>query len=376
MALIRVVLLAVLCAVFTSMPVLALPSSVRVKLFEWHGGITSVQIRGPLEISAPRRQRFTNEGLSVAVDGGRLKVGVLGNSGKSIRPLLNCSRLILEARDRRGVRIKLRPDLNRAYRGRLTFAVDSSSLVIVNEVPTRDYIASVVGSEAPPRCPEEALKAFAVLTTGIVERKKDNELVGDSTREQAFKGCEQATPAVLRAVQSAFGKRVLYRKSPIRIYYHSTCAGGTSSGAAIFGDHAKPLAYLQSVKCVYCKQSPFWRTKTSSVPVKTLEKIFDGRLPTISSYDEAKRPAIVQVNDKETLSGYEAWLKIGRSLGWGIVPGTRYQFKKASNEIMQLQSSGAGHGVGLCQWGAVGLALRGKKCDEILKFYFPGCEVR
>jgi SpoIID/LytB domain protein len=362
------------------------PSNLRVKLFEMRDYIDKVEVKGPLEIISPHI-RLGNEWIIVRARNGEMQLSS-STSERSGRAFQSCTKFVVQPLDNRGVRIRVNANLDRAYIGKLVFTVDQSKpgqtgLKILNEIPTTDYVASVVGSETSPYFPPEALKAVAVLVNGIVEKKRDGEVVGDSTREQAYKGCEFATPRVIRATKSVLNKRLLYKKSPIQPFFHSTCAGGTSSGEAIFGEAAKPLTYLQSVKCVYCTKSPFWKTKTTIVPAIVLEKIFDGGVPVGTKYDSEKRPTEVIVQNatkqgQQRLSGYEAMLRIGRARGWGLVPSTRFRFQVfsfADLDFVRIQSSGAGHGVGLCQWGAAGLAERGKTCDEILKFYFPGCQV-
>jgi SpoIID/LytB domain protein len=363
-------------------PAEALPSNLRVRLFEAHGRIESVQIRGPFNISEPGQKRILrNEWIRLSAKNRQIEMFSHGNSRQ---PFLTGQRLTIEPLDRRGVRIRInRDNIERAYLGRLSFSVGETarlpSLRIVNEVPTIEYVASVVGSESPLRSPPEAIKALAVLVIAIVEQKGERSLVGDSTKEQAYKGCDHATPAIFSAVKAVYGKRLFFRKNPVQAFFHSTCAGGTSRGSDIFGINAKPLEYLESVSCEYCKESPFWKTKVSSLPLSTMNRAFGGRL-SATKYDAQDRPTIVQVLDGASvgkeMSGYEAWLKLGRTYGWGKVPGTRYQFRDNNENVVDVESSGAGHGVGYCQWGGVGLAKQGKKYDEILKFYFPRCSVR
>ncbi len=367
----------------------ALPTTLRVQLFEMRDHIGSLKIKGPLQIVSPRNQSFGSQWISVEIKGNQLQLRNLSRSSNVGTPLLTCRSFVAQASDSRGIRIRVNSNLDRAYAGRLIFSIDDSKpgvtgVKISNEIPTSHYVASVVGSESPPHCHPEALKALAVLVTGIVERKKDGEIVGDSTKEQAYKGCEFARPDVERAVKSVLNKRLFFKNSPIQPYFHSTCAGGTSRGEDIFGEGSIPLKYLQSVKCVYCTRSPFWTTKTKVIPASVLKNIFDGGMPTITKFDDQKRPTEVVISpptpgaSEQHLSGYETLMRIGRARGWGLIPGTRYRFdvfKSDGTDFVRIQSSGAGHGVGLCQWGAAGLAQRGKTYDQILTFYFPGCKI-
>ena len=75
-------------------------------------------------------------------------------------------------------------------------------------------------------------------------------------------------------------------------------------------------------------------------------------------------------------TGYMFWLKVGQRLGWDNMPGTRFAVKKLASGNIELRSNGAGHGVGLCQWGACGLAERGLTYKQILNYYFPGSKLK
>lgn len=363
-------------------PAKALPTNLRVKLFEAHGRIESVKIRGPFDILEPGTKKIAkSEWITISAKNGQVELYSQNNLRQAF---LTCKKLLVQPIDRRGVRVKInRDNIERSYLGRLNFSVGETGrlpfLSIVNDIPTIEYVASVVGSESPLHSPPEAMKALAVLVIAIVEQKGERSLVGDSTKEQAYKGCEHATPGTFAAARAVYNKRLFYKKAPVQAFFHSTCAGGTSRGVDIFGMNAKPLEYLESVPCEYCKESPFWDLKVSSLPLSTMRRAIGGRL-SATKYDAQNRPITVRILDGKSegkeMSGYEAWLKIGRTYGWGKVPGTRYQFRDNNEKLVDVESSGAGHGVGYCQWGGVGLAKQGKKYDEILKFYFPRCELR
>src|SRR6185437_2788974 len=75
------------------------------------------------------------------------------------------------------------------------------------------------------------------------------------------------------------------------------------------------------------------------------------------------------------VSGFTFWSEVGQKLGWDKVPGTRYSVARNAAGDVVFESTGAGHGVGLCQWGASELARRGKTYKEILQYYFPSSSV-
>ena len=371
----------------------ALPSMLRVQIFEMSKDLAEVDIDGPCELLSPISKDFGRSSrMNVINRKGKLAVTFISShkpprshdrmarasKGSGDAPsLINAERFILAASSRDGVGITVGRN-HRRYRGRLVFTAINKGMRITNEVSGRDYVMSVVGSEAPPHCPSEALKAFAVLSLMIVDRKPDGDTIGDSTKEQCYKGADYATPEVERAVSSMFKKRLYWNGSLIRPYFHSTCAGGTSDGVSIFGNDAKGLDYLKHVKCTYCTQSPFWKKKTSNLSAVKLKQILASQtVPLIDERDQTGRPVSLVLSGDRHISGYEAWIKIGRSQGWDLVPGTRYDIAAPDGQgSIKITSSGAGHGVGLCQWGAVGLARLGKSADDILTFYFPKTKLK
>lgn len=151
----------------------------------------------------------------------------------------------------------------------------------------------------------------------------------------------------------------------------------TSKPEDIFGSREN-LPYLINVKCNNCSSSPFWKETISIIPQAKFETVFGAPLPVISERDKAGRPTEVNYRSfgKEcTSNGYQFWLKLGQNFGWDKAPGTNYALQEQNGQVL-IKSRGAGHGVGLCQWGAIGLARRGMKYNQILQFYFPGTVIK
>lgn len=428
-------------SVTTAIPAWSMPPTINVKLFEAYQPVDEVTIKGPVRITEPINKTIEGKNLRLVVKKNRVAVFVVSNevpqftprwgnesgkgatprsengdksrsgNGSSTQPLVVGSRIVLSSPSSRGLEVQRAPGLRRFYKGEIraraastVFSVKGewnrkryawkhrarmTGLALFNVVSTKDYVTSVVGSELPAGAPEEASKAIAVLAFNIVEIKRPRKDVSDTTAEQAYKGNEHVTPVVEAAVSAVANKLLMNGNVVAKVFYHSTCAGSTSSGEAIFGENARGLTYLKPVKCEYCKASPFWNEKRTNIKRKVLHQIFAGALPVVQEADAAGRPTVVVLSRNKqkgtTISGYECWLKLGRNLGWRVAPSTKFalnETKKAvsdgwyrSDEI-ELVSSGAGHGVGLCQWGAIGMAKEGKKYDEILRYYFPGTQLK
>jgi stage II sporulation protein D len=268
------------------------------------------------------------------------------------------------------------------YKGLVQFSCQKQrehwALLVSNLVERRDYVESVVGSETQPGWPIESLKAIAVLAQTKLARIKPDEDLGDSTQRQAYFGSDYARAETRRAVASVWGKLLRYHGEPIQPFFHSTCAGGTSDGVAVFGNAAKGLVYLHGVECNFCRQSPFWKETITKIPQERFATIFGANLPQVNGYDRCQRPLSVSfeqpVGITRHLSGYLFWTKLGQCFGWDKAPGLRFRLARTGDTIT-VTSTGAGHGVGLCDWGAAGQAKLGKKYDEILYYYFPGTKV-
>lgn len=270
----------------------------------------------------------------------------------------------------------------RSYRGIIVFERNAAGkLRITNRLPSRDYVTSVVGSETNPDFPKTELQAQAVMAQTMLARYKPGDTLGDTTEREAYLGAEYERDAVKDAVSSVWRQIITFDGRPISVYFHSTCAGGTSDGAAYFHLGASAaFPYLAARPCHFCKNSPFWRPTRSVIPGSMFQRSFGNMLPVIMESNSQKRPTMVKratatQPDPSIVSGFKFWSEVGQKLGWDKVPGTRYTIAQNAVGDVVLESTGAGHGVGLCQWGASELARQGKTYKEILQYYFPGSSV-
>jgi stage II sporulation protein D len=353
-------------SVYTAAPAVALPAIVSVHLFEAHGRLGNVTIKAPLEVL--NVNRFIRPGSAFTVRAAADSVELIDQRSGAISTRVPS--LHVRGLGRDGLSICLGATC-RTYRGSVVFTSKKGTLEIINEIPALDYVTSVVGSETLPNWPVEMLKAQAVITQTRLFRHKADDFLGDSTNKEVYLGSAYERPPVRRAVRSVWGKALTFRGTPAMPLYHSTCAGGTSDGAQYFGKKLGGVPYLATVKCDFCQPSPFFKPLTKSIPLSLFERSFPTVAPAVTQRDGAGRPLLLQFKDGTQASGYDFWLKFGQRLGWDKVPGTRYQLS-ATGSALSVTSTGAGHGVGLCQWGAAGLARRGRSYSDILKYYYPG----
>lgn len=375
---IYLLILAVAIELIITVPALAaLPPEITVELFRAHPAPSRIVTDGPIRVMEPPNGVTLNgphyemrvagcnvEVRSISVASVRDQMGAAGPallSGRSITFKSTFRPTTIEVGEQR-----------RSYAGAINLQVDrNGKLMIRNRVPAREYVYSVVGSETNPDFRSEALKAQAVLVQTLLARYRPGDDLTDTTEKQAYLGTNYKRQPAVQAVDDVWGKILTYRGLPITTYYHSTCAGGTSNGERYFGLKSGSAPYLAGRECRYCLASPFFLTKASAIPIGQFEKAFGKPLPKVIESDEQKRPLTVQIGNR-TMNGFQFWTAIGQKFGWDKVPGTRYQISNKIPKFVEISSTGGGHGVGLCQWGANGLADKGKSYTQILEFYFPG----
>jgi stage II sporulation protein D len=353
---------------------LALPDKVLVSLFGTQKLLKQVVIDGPLELMQPMSKRLPVRSIRIVVNGNRVRAESVADSADRGTAIVSANRLMVCGINGLTV-IHPDPGHSRSYKGVIFLSAGQGKLVVENLVSARDYVKAVVGSETLPEFPAEELKAQSVLAQTLLARYKLGDSLNDTTETEAYLGQECVRPAVAEAVDDTWGQRLEFHGRPVRVYFHSTCAGGTSDGEVYFSLKKGSAPYLKGAVCNYCKHSPFWQAKIASLPLSQWSKTMGNAGPVVVALtDNRGRP--LQINsDRQTLSGYEFWLKVGQELGWDKMPGTRYQIISQPDKVI-LTSTGAGHGVGLCQWGASELARMGKSYAEILSYYFPGTAIQ
>jgi stage II sporulation protein D len=357
---------------------------IQVNLFQYREPVTSIIVDGPFKVSGFNHVAPKGRYDIAATDDHQIVIGALGTSPYSAGKkhhvssvLLKGRRFDLEGVSPNGLIVQYAPGLTKTFWGTVNVRISANGkLQLQNTIDAKKYVYCVVGSETQANWPIEALKAQAVLTQTRLARFKNGDKMVDSTEQEAYLGSKYARPEVRQAVDSVWGQTLKEGGRPIVPFYCSTCAGGTSKATDVFGGKAQEMVSNLGVKCDYCKASPFFNLTTSQIPQSALQKMDWARegsnnIPVIISKDNMNRPLSVSLPNGRSISGYQFWLAIGQKFGWDKIPGTRYEIEAADDGGIKLKSIGAGHGIGLCQWGAAGQANLGKSYREILKYYFP-----
>lgn len=341
--------------------------------------------------------------------------------------LIAAGRLLLNSDGEAGIKIlsiEREGGMTPVYEGQIEIAKADEGLVLVNDVFLEDYLKKVVPSEMPAYFEKEALKAQAVCArTYAYMQLKGNRYqsygahVDDSTAFQVYNNIVTDTRTDA-AVQETYGELLTYEGAPVSAYYFSTSCGSTTDGT-VWGVDSSELPYLKSV-CLqgsretlnltdndvfssfiknqdypsYDSSSSFyrWQTTISSNTLKT--KITDiGEIKDIKVAErgaggfvktldivgsEGTRTIMGQDNVRLTLGDESTPIKKKSgddSKNWGTLPSAFLTVEKGTadengNVTFHIYGGGYGHGAGMSQYGAQGMAKQGKTYREILEFFY------
>ncbi len=271
----------------------------------------------------------------------------------------------------------------RRYRGTIIVKNKNDTLTMINELGIDGYLFGVLPMEVSPSWPIESLKAQAIVSrtyaiNNMGKFKSRGYDLSSDIFSQVYRGMEVEDPRSNRAVKETVGKVLTYNRQITKAYFFSNCGGVTSDVRNVWGN---PIKHMQGVICPYCKPSPRYHWEQHISPQFLKDKL------------NAAGHSVGDIKDirflSRTKSGRVGDMKIIHSAGKLKVTGHRFRMAVSPNIIkstlMMLDRSkenfhfygrGWGHGVGMCQWGAKGLAERGKSYEYILRFYFPGTRVR
>jgi stage II sporulation protein D len=255
--------------------------------------------------------------------------------------------------------------------------------LVINQADLEEYVKGVVPGEVNSSWHPEMLKAQAVaartyaLYQQMLSAARDYDVVA-TVQDQVYKGKNGIDAAVLRAVDETRGLVLTYQNAPIYAAFSSTAAGLTEDAVNVW---SKDYPYLKGVECPFDLESPFYHW-TTSFRLDKLEQSLRQQgfaVGTIASmeplsYSRGGRVAKLRVVHSEgelILRGED----LRKAVGYSIVPSTQFTIDSIGQDIV-LSGYGAGHAVGMCQWGAKELAELGYPFSTILAYYYPGTELQ
>ncbi len=255
---------------------------------------------------------------------------------------------------------------------------------VVATVDVDSYLYGVVPAEAPPRWPLAALQAQAIVARTYALARRTFSRPYDvvvSQSDQRFGGIEAEFPGTNAAVDTTQGATLVFNGGSASVFYAACCGGHTADALEVWG-HAM-LPYLRGVADPYCVAAPDYRWQRT-LPLERLRAALaahvsgditgfalgppnaDGRPLTLDIIAGAGRATLSTVEFRQLLGAdtvRSTWI---RTLALDASHGA---------PEVTIEGAGRGHGVGLCQWGALAMASAGSTAATILAFYFPGTSI-
>lgn len=279
----------------------------------------------------------------------------------------------------------LRVDQN-PHRGALILRLDPAQTVtVIEELPLEEYLEGVLPHEMDPSWPLEALKAQAVVArtfayANLGKFRKDGFDLTADTDSQVYRGRAEVNARVRDAVSQTRGEVLGWKGKLLRAYYHACCGGATESAGRAWGMDDVPRP-LRGVADPWCRSAPpaSW---TAAFPLSALTAAVETlrSLPgPLTGLRVGRRDAAGRVLWFLARAGRQTFEipagPLRRALGADELRSTKIRRLAFSPRGVSFAGAGAGHGVGLCQWGARRQAEAGRAYERILAFYFPGSEL-
>lgn len=295
----------------------------------------------------------------------------------------------------------------KSYRGRITVVRDRTGVSVINTVGLEDYLYGVVPAEMGRRDPTEAeaLAAQAIISRtfairNLGKRATEGFDLYATVVDQVYGGVGAENSLTTGAVQRTTGQIVTWQGAPIDAFFFSTCGGRTAEGTEVYAAADRP--YLKSIRDLddagqpWCRISPRyqWREVWSA---EQLRVVMRQALPVVSGTPGEEAGTVTGVSvASRTGSDRVATVTVqlrrrtvdvtGPAVRQVLHPVTETLLRSAVFRLTEVRTdgtlqrliadgNGAGHGVGFCQWGAVGRARGGQDALTILTAYFPGTTV-
>ena len=291
------------------------------------------------------------------------------------------------------------------YRGQIVIVPYGDTLAVINRVPLEEYLRSVVAVEMGPRIARDssALQAQAVAARSYAVTRMGNRKRGfdvySSVLDQAYRGLDVENAAASAAVERTRGLVLFHGGRVVEAVYSSTCGGSTAEASEVWRTGSAP--YLRRVsdrigdtQRYYCDIAPRFRW-IQDMSLADLNANLSQYLARYASVPSGGPGRVRQIFIADTTpSGRVGTLMVETDRGSYPLRGNDIRFvmrapggallnstyfsvesKRADGGLADgviFRGRGYGHGIGMCQWGAIGRSRAGQSFRAILATYYPG----
>ncbi|MEO0180327.1 MAG: SpoIID/LytB domain-containing protein [candidate division WOR-3 bacterium] len=257
----------------------------------------------------------------------------------------------------------------RTYSGKITIRAQHGALLIVNSLRMEEYLAGVIAAEMG-QAPFQALKAQAVLSRTLaferMSRAKGH--FADNEDFQVYRGTGPLTEECLDAVRATRNEVIVYgekRPSMVQVFFHGSCGGHLSRPSQVWGGYDLPYLYYGPDPFCVLDTTQAWRV---AFGLDSLSLVFGTTdCPAVLKRDSSGRATQVAVGGVR-MKGTEFRKRLG-------LRSTLITNLECTPDSAIIAGRGYGHGIGLCQRGAMLRAESGDDYMRILEFYYPGARV-
>lgn len=266
----------------------------------------------------------------------------------------------------------------RKYKNDFEIFPSEKGLTLVNLVDINNYLAGVVESEGGGGKDLEYYKVQALMSRTYAlkyrnKHEKEGFQVCDRVHCQAYHSMLRFTPKIDSAVLATQGLVMVDEHAHlVDAYFHANCGGQTSEAAHVWNTNISYLKPFKDTFCIYTKQAT-WEKR---IPQQKWADFLVNRY-NYPIYDSVYGPLIFTFNQSERLAFYHS-----STLGIPLRD-IRQEFNLKSTFFsvypegldVVIRGRGYGHGVGLCQEGAMRMAKYGYSFRQIAVYYFPGIRI-
>jgi stage II sporulation protein D len=238
----------------------------------------------------------------------------------------------------------------------------------------------VLRAESNERWPIETLKAQAVASRTYAAYQRT--ISGTrpfhilaSVAHQMYAGRVVSESPAWIAVRETAGQVLHWEGELFPAFYHTESGGWTEDPRTVFA--ARNMPGLKAVRCEFSAGSPhyYWQLDLRLADLSEVLRRNDVGVGAVTAVDVAERtPSLRAVT--LLVRGTQGTVRVRgndlrRMVGYDTLKSTLFAVA-VDGEFARFSGRGYGHGVGLCQWGAKGMAEQGYNARQILEFYYPG----
>jgi stage II sporulation protein D len=268
----------------------------------------------------------------------------------------------------------------REYPATLEIVRYGEGLAIVNELRLEEYIVGVLRAETSEKWPAETLRAQAIVARTYAAFLRSSSgtrpyNIVATTTHQVYAGHVPASSPIWDAVRDTAGQVLLWDGELFPAFYHSASGGYTEDPRTVFA--ARNMPALKAIRDDFSTAAPhyYWTLDLKLSDLSGILKRNGYDVGTVTALEVTERTQSLRVSIL-TVHGTRSSVRLRgndfrRMVGYETVKSTLFAVALAGS-VARFSGRGYGHGVGMSQWGAKGMAEQGYKAEKILEYYYPG----